>query len=182
MLEAALIAHRVDNTPYFSVMDPTHVAEVARGVREVTPATAARFKSAGLQGIFFGHVDAYDINSGSHTERESKCVRYSSSGKHCKEEGSTNVTFYDVKARVAVRPRLVNVQTGQVVYSQEHTGTAKTSYKSGQSQAESNDSLLAKALDDAVTQVVNDVAPHSKQYPSLPNLKDATDKLLKLIK
>src|SRR5512132_2789532 len=93
-LEAALVAHRVDNTPYFSVMDPTHVAEVARGVREVTPATAARFKSAGLQGVFFGHVDAYAINSGSHTERESKCVRYSSSGKHCKEQGSTNVTFY----------------------------------------------------------------------------------------
>lgn len=59
-------------------------------------------------------------------------------------------------------PRLVNVETGQVVYSQEHTGTATSSYCSGDAVA-SNDTLLAQARDRAILEIIRDIAPHSKR-------------------
>lgn len=165
-LEAALVAHHVDNAPYFSVMDRARTkdlyAEVARGLRgEVAPGTAARFgKQVGVHGVFFGRVNSQDVANRNYIGKQYTCIRRSSSG--CDKSGHINASCTEVTATVALMPRLVNVETGQVVYAQERTGTATSSYCSGDAVA-STDTLLTQARDRAISEVIRDVAPHSKR-------------------
>lgn len=158
-LEAALVAHRVDNAAYFTVVDRTMTTGGTRG--EIAPATAARLgKKLDVQGVFLGRVNS-NINSTSHTEKQFTCTQYNPSGG-CHHSSHIPVRCTDVTATVSVMPRLVSVASGRVVYAQERTGTAMTSYCSGQSQDESNDMLLSRARDEAISEILRDVAPHPK--------------------
>jgi curli biogenesis system outer membrane secretion channel CsgG len=165
-LESALVVHQVDNVPYFSVMDRARTkdlyAEVARGLRgEIAPGTAARFgKQVGVQGVFFGRVNSQQVDNRNYIGQQYTCIRRSSSG--CDKSGHINANCTEVSATVALMPRLVDVETGQVVYAQERTGTATSSYCSGDAIA-SSDTLLAQARERAVSEIIRDVAPHSKR-------------------
>jgi curli biogenesis system outer membrane secretion channel CsgG len=165
-LEAALVAHQVNDEPYFRVMDRARTkdlyAEVARGMRgEVAPGTAARFgKQVGVQGVFFGRVNSQEVNNRNYIGKQYTCIRRSNSG--CDKSGHINASCTEVTATVALMPRVVDVETGQVVYAQERTGTATSSYCSGDS-ITSGDTLVARARDRAISEIIRDVAPHSKR-------------------
>jgi hypothetical protein len=159
-LEAALVAHRVDNAAYFTVVDRTTTTGGRGG--DIAPATAARLgEKLGVEGVFSGRVNSENIGHQSSTQSRTQCIQHNASGG-CHKSASVPVHCTDVTATVSITPRLVNVGTGRVVYAQARSGSATTSYCSGESQNESNDTLLAKARDEAISEILRDVAPHPK--------------------
>jgi curli biogenesis system outer membrane secretion channel CsgG len=128
--ETMLVSHTYDGKPYFTVVDRARTQELmheyGRSLRgEVQASTAAQFgKQIGAQGVYFGDIVAASITSQNFTSQESYCVRYSSSGSKCKQFGTRTVACQERIASIGLIPRLVNVESGRVVYRAERKDTA----------------------------------------------------------
>ena len=129
---------------------------------EIDPATAARFgKQIGAQGVYFGDVTRAEINQKTSRGTERYCARYNSSGRKCRQQATRSVTCYDRTASVTLVPRLVDVESSQVVYRGLHTGEAKSS-SCGSDSGRPDNELMADAILAAVNAVLVDVAPRDQ--------------------
>ncbi len=161
-----LVGLRLNDEPYYTVVDRRRtkelVAEAARGVSgEVREGTAAKLgRQIGAEGVFLGRVNDYSVDRSSYTAKQSHCARYSSSGNKCRNTTWVEVPCTRTTATVRVAPRLVDVESGRVVYSAEKSGTASTSYCRGEGPDTADEQLAVQARDAAVEQILADIAPH----------------------
>lgn len=163
--ETMLVNHRFDDKPYFTVVDRTRtddlMREYGRALRgEIEPRTAARFgKQIGVQGVYYGDIAKVNITSRNYTAEQSYCSQYSSSGNKCRKFSKRSVSCSERVANVTLVPRLINVETGQIIYRAERTGTSRASRCNGES-GKSDDELLDEAITIAVGQIRADIAPN----------------------
>jgi curli biogenesis system outer membrane secretion channel CsgG len=160
-LESALAQIRVDDKPYFTVVNRQQLDQVTKEMALgqsglMDPTTGARIgQITGAQAIYTGSV----IRSGSSDQpfstKETKC---SQDGKNC----------YDVPvhctrrtATFVVSPKLIEVQTGKIVYSKNLTGASSAEACSGSgSPLPSASAMMEQAEQDVLRQVAFDAAPH----------------------
>jgi curli biogenesis system outer membrane secretion channel CsgG len=159
-----LVNHRFEDRPYFTVVDRARTQELmreyGRSLRgEIDPSTAVRFgKQIGAEGVYFGNVAGADISTRRYTAKESYCTRTNSSGK-CKDWGTREVSCREQIATVTLVPRLVNVETGRVVYRSESAGIVNSSACGGDSGV-ADELLLEEATARAVAKIRADIAPN----------------------
>lgn len=162
--ETMLVNHRFVERPYFTVVDRARTQELmreyGRSLRgEIDPSTAVRFgKQIGAEGVYFGNVAVAGVDSRRYTGMEPYCTRHNSSGK-CKDWGMREVSCVERTATVTLVPRLVNVETGRVVYRAERTGSASTSGCGGNTGLPDT-TLMEDATTQAVAQIRADIAPN----------------------
>ena len=162
--ETMLVNHRFEDRPYFTVVDRARTRELmreyGRSLRgEIDPTTAVQFgKQIGAQGVYFGNVTNANVATSRFTSKESYCKRTNSSGK-CKDWGTRDVSCREQTATVTLVPRLVDVETGRVVYRAERTGIASFSACAGDSGIPDT-ALLEEAATGAIAQIRADIAPN----------------------
>ena len=162
--EAMMVSHRSGGEPYFTVVDRHEtqavMGEQARSLRgEVDPRTAAKFgKQMGAEGVYFGDVLVSDVTSRRYTSEQSYCMRYSSSGRKCRDWGKRNVSCQERTATVTLAPRLVSVDTGQVVYRSQQSGQASSS-GCGESPSVPDVALVEQAMGQTMGRILAEIAP-----------------------
>ena len=162
--ETMLVNHRFEDQPYFTVVDRARTQELmreyGRSLRgEIDPSTAVRFgKQIGARGVYFGNIAVADVANRRYTGTEAYCRRTNSSGK-CKDWGTRDVSCRERTATVTLVPRLVDVETGQVVYRAERIGVAQSS-ACGSDGGVPDSTLMEDATTEAIAQIRADVAPN----------------------
>jgi curli biogenesis system outer membrane secretion channel CsgG len=163
-LETMLVSHQYNGRPYFTVVDrqqtQTVMKEHARSLSgEIDPKTAARFgKQLGVQGVYFGDVMTAEVTPRQYTAEQQYCVRTNSSGRKCQRWATRTVQCTERTATVTLMPRLVDVETGRVVYRGEHSASSSDS-SCGDQSLKPDYALMEQSLREAVEQVRADVAP-----------------------
>lgn len=173
--ETMLVKHQYNGEPYFTVVDRhqtgTVMGEVARSLTgEVDPKTATRYgKQLGVEGVYFADIVSASVNPRHYEAQEKYCRRTNSSGRKCRDWGTRTVRCLERNANVTVMPRLVDVETGRVVYRAEHVGQSSTSSCGGDGDVPDSQ-LMEQALRQALEQIRSDIAPSEvRTYVSLMN-------------
>lgn len=178
-LEGVLAQAKFEGKPFFTIVDRARTRDLmgefvrkARG--ELDPATVASLgRQVGAEGILFGEVGK-NFHSERSQHQRTECSGYNDKGK-CRSWSTHKVQCTDRTASFSITPRLVNVETAQVVYASPKGATSSTSYCSGESQSVSDEQLLANARRSAMLDVRRDLAPYEMTIKV--KLKEDTDGL-----
>jgi hypothetical protein len=164
--ETMLVKHRLHGRPYFTVVDRTRTRELMREYKKslsgvIDHSTAAKFgKQIGASGVYFGDVTNYSVSSKRYKANKYYCKKYASDGKKCEQSGTRKVTCTRRTANITLVPRLIDVETSQVVYRAERTGSATSSACPGQ-KLKSDGQLLKEAIVKSIAQIRADIAPNA---------------------
>lgn len=162
-LEASLAQVKVGNESYFSTVSGSQ--QTSRSINNVTAAPSGvevqRAVQLGRQlhvaGVFAGDVLALNVNRDHYSQERSRCL-----DKKCKNTQTWNVSCEKRDARVEVAPRLIEVATGNVVYATRSVANKTDKGCSDETPMASPDSLLSSALDEAIANIIKDVAPQEQ--------------------
>ena len=181
--ETMLVNHYYDGEPYFTVADRARTQELMAELKrslgaEIDSSTAIRFgKKIGVQGIYFGDITTQNFTNRRYEGSERYCQR--KEDDKCKKWGSRKVSCTERTASITLVPRLVNAETGQVVYREQHLGQASSSACRGSPQKD-DQTLFTEALDIAIANIRRDISPSTSlvdvelmDKPSSLNDKDA---------
>jgi hypothetical protein len=165
-LEARLASATFEGKPYFRVVpappDPVDAVDAAPLGRAL-----------GVDAVLTGDVRSFSSNRPYYEYRD-ECAATDSSGK-CVRYVRVQIECYDADADVTVSPRLVDVKTGQIVYSSVKRGSARDRQcgRIGGFSIESQ--LLDEAREEAIRDIRFDLAPFERKIDV--ELKDSTDGL-----
>lgn len=129
------------------------------GARNLTAAMSYG-RRLGVQGVYYGVVSPMTVQSRSWQEDRTKCLEYKSFLK-CKREQKSRVNCYEQLATYTAQPKLVNVQTGSVVYTESVTSAVKNQYCTDKGRQYSNAELAAHLRTDVAKKVRRKVAPYN---------------------
>lgn len=140
-IEGMLASINIDDKQYFTVVDRAKITEVMD--KETTlsqsgfvdPQTAAKIgKMVGAKGIYTGTVTTSDTNDSHYNEERTKCAymvtKKNEEGKSYQECGQWKqytVPCTKRSATFSFTPKLIEVESGRVVYANNLTGTADRS-------------------------------------------------------
>jgi len=160
-LESALAGIRVNDQLYFTVVDRQKVSEIMKEMA-LGQSGAMDQKTATRIGQLTG---AKAIYTGAVTESKVSDARYSTTRTECSKDGKTcrdiPIPCTRRTATFTATPKLIEVETGRIVYSRSLSGTAASEACAGDGTAlASQQELLQSAQKDAVLRVQADVAPH----------------------
>lgn len=165
-VESTLVTAEVNGMRYFKVADRQNlnrvISEQKLQVSGITDnSTAVKLgRLIGVQGIFTGTAEL-STGSTSYTESRTKCAGTDSKGK-CISYYDTTVVCTKKRATVTLLPKLIDVSTGQVVYSDRITGEADSSFCQDSGVAPLAESELARdAVNDVLTEFRRQIAPYS---------------------
>jgi hypothetical protein len=163
-VEAMLVGIRVDDKPYFSVIERRHVDKVIKEqkfqfsgfVDEKSAIDVA--KLLGADGILFGEV-SQESEDQRYNESREKCVRYEN--KKCVQSDKYQVSCVKRSAYFSFSPKVINVASGQVVASEVLSATTEDSRCSDSSDTlQSKTALLAAAKTKAIEKLREILAPY----------------------
>lgn len=164
--EKVLVTAEVNGTRYFRVADRQNlnrvISEQKLQVSGITDETAAvkLGRLIGVQGIFTGTADR-SVSSSNYTETRTKCAGSDSKGK-CTSFYDYTVVCTKKKAAITFIPKLIDVSTAQVVYSEKITGEAEDDRCQDSGVALISDyDLLKSAEDSAMSEFRTQVAPYT---------------------
>lgn len=169
---------------YFTVIDRSAIQNAVNELKFsltglVDPAKqVALGKFLGVEGIYTGTVSVPPAARQTRTEPRFQCSDTGSSGKlfsPCKSSYRTTATCTDKTIQFVVAVRLVEVATGQVIYSQPKTGMQTDSFCSDLGGEIPDATMLGSAAASAIAQLRDDVAPHDVIFR--PTLKTSTEGL-----
>ncbi len=75
-------------------------------------------RAHGMDGVWFGNTDSWSRTSGTFDKVKTRCVKWVGLF-NCKTEEEYTVQCYEIDTEVEVRASLVDVQTGQVVFTKK---------------------------------------------------------------
>lgn len=164
--ENVLVTAEVNGSRYFKVADRQNlnrvISEQKLQVSGITDEIAAvkLGRLVGVQGIFTGTADS-SVGSSNYTETRTKCAGSDSKGK-CTSFYDYTVVCTRKKATITFIPKLIDVSTAQVVYSENITGEAedKRCQDSGIGLL-SDYELLKSAENSAMDEFRTQVAPYT---------------------
>ena len=176
-LESVLTSVSYKDGPYFEVISRGELDRVlneqALGLSAITdPATAAKVgKVLGVEGIYLGTVDQPSVSDQRYRENRSQCSQKNKKGK-CLSYRNYSVTCTKRQAEIGLIPKLINVETAQVVYSKKLSRRTDSQACDDSSQAVVDGaSLTREAVTAALDEFKGDVAP-SRQKISITMLDD----------
>jgi curli biogenesis system outer membrane secretion channel CsgG len=165
-VEALLVGIAVGGKPYFHVVDRRTLKKVIEEQRLgmsglITEATAAKIGSiVGADGIMMGIVNRRNVQNKYYTQRETRCIEENSKGK-CLKWGQYSVRCTERTAYFSFTPKVVKVNTGEVVASETLTGRAQSSACSDSGYGVGDKvQLLSKAQQEALAKLRPLLAPY----------------------
>lgn len=175
-IEGALSSIMLQDKQYFTLvdrmkLDKTMTQMVLSQSGFVDTGTASKIgKLVGARGIYTGVVEANCTDS-PFQEQRTRCASYKTSrGKkgnqiqECARYQNYNVSCTKRNASFTFIPKLAEVETGRVVYSNSNSGSAHASKCSDDNRPlPSRSDLISKAKQDAMTKFRNDIAPYYVQ-------------------
>lgn len=198
MIEAKLASIIIDDKQYFQLVDrkvlDKLLDEMGHGMSGLVDANKAAQvgKFAGAKGIYTGTVSVSSVYDSAYAEKRTKCDYYvdktNSKGNTYKECGKTSEYTVDCSRRTAsfsVTPKLIDVETSRIVYSNLLEGTVTDSQcrDSGKS-LRGSQAMKREAQDQTTAKFREDVAPFFvtleitlKDSTSGIESKDAKEKL-----
>lgn len=167
--EAMLGSIKIDDKQYFDVVSRTALNKIMNEMQFsqsglVDPQTAAKIgKIVGAKGMFIGEITNASVNDSDFKEERSKCT---SSNKKGICTSSRNYTVNCVKrtALLTVSPKLVEVDSTRIIFSDSYNDTSNSSKCSDSSSPlEGEGQMLASLKKRILDKIRNDVAPYYKQ-------------------
>ncbi|MET0069452.1 MAG: hypothetical protein ABW096_05385 [Candidatus Thiodiazotropha sp.] len=169
-LTAELKSANLDGQLIFSVMSK----DVIKG-RTGDIKTAMRHgKSLGVQGVYYGQVDRLTMANRNWQQERTKCLEKKNFFK-CKKSQKIKVTCYEQLATYTAQPKLVNVLTGNIVYTESISSSSKNQYCTDTGRKFSNAEFNALLRKDVAAKVRRRVAPFNGVFNV--KLKNDTDGL-----
>lgn len=168
-LEAFLVNIKVNNKPYFTVVDRKALDVIIREQRMVSESGLFNEKDivkvgelSGVDTVMNGFVKWPKMEYKSFYEDRGYCAKADSKGK-CIKWGSKKVKCTQQLSRFSVTVKAVSVQKGDVVFSKAYNGSGNNKYCSDSIGASKMmPSELAKiAMSSAMKQMRRDMAPYT---------------------
>ena len=173
-IEGVLGSISIDGKNYFTVVDRNSIDKVLKEMKLnqsglVDQSTAAEVgKLIGAQGIYTGAVTQYDSTEGQYTEERSECSKYK---QECDNEGNCrqgkclqwrkyNVNCTKRSGYFAFAPKLIEVQTGKIIYTRDINGSATSSGCTDGTPAKSGSELIGQSITMAKAGFRKDIAPY----------------------
>lgn len=173
-IEGILGSISIDSKNYFTVVDRTALDKVFAEMKlgqsgMVDQGTASKIgKLVGAQGIYTGAVTQDNATEGHYTEERSECAEYA---KKCDAEGNCSqgkclqwrkykVNCIKRTGYFAFTPKLIEVQTGKIIYTHDISGSATSSGCSDGKPPKTGSELIAQSIEIAKTSFRKDVAPY----------------------
>ena len=180
-LEAQLVKIQVEEggKPWFDVYERERLKAALRELRLsrsglVDPASAAKIgRFIGVQGVYMGRVNEYDVDHKNYRETRTYCAVKNKKGK-CKERRDRRVSCKRRQVAFEFTPKLVDVESAQVVYSSPYRQVITGSVCDGVFR-DSDDVVMRNAMHYALVDFAKDVAPHFEVRDIA--IKDSTDGL-----
>ena len=172
--EGLLGSISIDGKNYFTLVDRNAIDKVLREMKldqsgMVDQGTAAKLgKLIGAQGIYTGTVTQYNSSEGHYKEERTEC---SQRKQECDDEGNCregecikwrkyNVNCTKRSGYFAFTPKLIEVQTGKIIYSRNINGSAQSSGCEDTQPPKSGAELIGQSIEMAKAAFRKDVAPY----------------------
>jgi len=183
-LEAELSNAAFNGASYFNVLN-RQTLQTRSGVGGSSDAAVAAAIDYGAQlgvdAVYFGEVSGFDVEQSSERVEKSKCVEYDGIFD-CEKREKYTTTCYTLAAFYTVVPKVADVRSGQVVYSDTVTGSSDAYFCDEDTTKVSSDQLLTEARSDTLSQIRNAVAPRNArakvdlaEAASLPDRSDQAE-------
>lgn len=186
-IEGVLASVNIGDKQYFSLVDRTKLDKVISEMKLSQSAlvdsnTAAKVgKLVGAKGIYTGVVSASDTSDSSYREERTRCAynvtKYDKKGRAYEECGkwqTYTVSCTKRNATFTFTPRLIEVETGRIVYANNISGTASSSAcEDSKTPLAAPFELIDRAKWVAKAQLKRDVAPYYVTFEI--KLMDSTD-------
>lgn len=167
-IEGAIAGVKVNDKQYFNIVDRASIDKAQNemalqqyGIVDVS--TAAKFgKVIGAKGIYTGVVTETNVSDSNYRESRKECASYKKENGISKctswREGTVRCTKRT--ATFAFTPKLIDVETGRVVYANNIVGSASDEVCSDSGRPLAGDEqLMAQAKDTAKNSFTRDIAP-----------------------
>jgi len=165
-IEALLVKIRVNDKPYFSVVERSAMQKILREQAfhlsgAVDQKTAVKIgRLVGAEGVILGTVVRNSTENSRYSERRSKCVSRDKD-KKCKKWRQYTVSCTQRDAWFSFIPKVVNVATGEIVASETLTGHTSDKGCSGSGQPiRGKGEMLAEAKKQALSKFRLIMAPY----------------------
>lgn len=173
-IEAALAGVVVDGKPFFTVVERQRINELLRELKRqesgiIDPETARKVgKMMGARGVYTGAITRTDTNDSRYNEERQRCIQYQTlyDKKGNRYQGmclQAQKYLVSCTKRVGVfsfAPKLVDVETGRIVYATDVKGEAQAAVcADSQHPLPSQQELFDQAKRKAIDQFRRDVAP-----------------------
>lgn len=173
-VESSLAGIIVQDKPFFTVVERQRINELLKELKRqesgiVDPQTAVRVgKMLGVKGVYMGAVTRADATDSGYTQARQRCLYfqtlYDKNGKayqgNCVQYQNYSVNCTKRVGVFSFAPKLVEVESGRIVYSRDIKGEAETAGCSDdQRPLLSRNELFDQAKRRAMDQFRRDVAP-----------------------
>ena len=173
-IEAALVNIRIKGKSFFNVIEREKLKMLKGELNQshdfyFDESKAAEVgKMIGAQGIYVGKVLNASVSSKTYQEDRRKC-KQRDENKKCIAYQNYKVTCYSKNAYFKVTPKLIKVETGEIVYARNIS--KKKAVKSCNNRLPSHAELLSELKNKVISEFVKDVAPHTG-YSTLELIDD----------
>jgi len=164
-LEAKVKNLTMNGVPIFKVIDRQNLKSVLSEQKLslsglVDDKNAVKIgKLIGVQGIWTGAVLKNNVNIYPFFEKRFKCI-----DDKCKRTKEYLIRCFRKEANFSFVAKLIDVATGEVVYSKEHKGGRYGRYCLDSGYVISSESLLQQAKNQAISNFLRDIAPYKTTY------------------
>lgn len=186
-LESVLAGVTIGGKPYFTLVDRMSINKTLSELQlsqsglldERTASTVGRM--LGAQGIYTGTVTADDVNDTVTTQTRSDCVQYKTlrdkDGKTyqgpCVRYVQRKVRCTERVASFSITPKLVDVNTGQILYAENLHDTAQSYACEDMGFVEAKEVLLNRVKENVKKRFRTDIAPfYTTEEITLMNSKE----------
>jgi Curli production assembly/transport component CsgG len=168
--ESMLTGIRVNDQAFFQVLNRSSMDTVFREQRfsqsgDVDPDTAANVgKVVGAKGIYTGQVNVSSVRDSYYDEERSECSRKDPNSRKCLSWNRFKVNCTKRVASFSVTPRLIDVETARVVYSENYARSSEDKRCSDHSSPLKDGRQMKRELQEQILKIIrNDIAPYYVQ-------------------
>lgn len=167
-LEAELAGATFNGATHFSIVDSGRRTNT-RAAPDRLDGLVRYAKAAQASGAFFGEVRS-SFHQQSFTGTVPRCIEHSASNR-CKKYALVEAPCEKRSVQIVATPKLVNTQSGHIVYASQKIGDASTTWCDDRSKATSDQGLILKAQSNVVSEIRKDVAPYNATVEARINEK-----------
>lgn len=177
-LETMIAGIRIDDRQFFEIVNRSRLNAVIDEQKlstsgAVSPETVVNIgRLVGARGIYTGDVVESNINTTHYRAERTKCVK--SGNSDCGKTRTYTVGCTKKDAVVKINPKLIDVETGRIVYSESYQGSETSSKCEDSKSSLTGDAEMKNAARVKILQSIRrDIAPHNT--PVKISLSDRTD-------
>lgn len=163
-IETALAGVSVQEKPFFTVVERKRISELLKELKRgesglVDPQTAVQIgKMVGAKGVYMGTVTRADTTNSPYTQTRERCLY--TQGYQCVRSQTFIVNCTRRVSVLSFAPKLVDVESGRIIYGREIKGEAADSRcQDSQRPLVSGPELRDRAKRQAIAEFTRDVAP-----------------------